>query len=107
MCIPSQLTCNLSLLCVFREGALHTPYDLAKAQKDYEQIAVALAIIEKGMEERDMLNVSDKDMVKAPKLGGVTLEELHRRAVLHKSAVDSEFQKISSAASAAKSQSET
>lgn len=97
----------MSQFCVFREGALHTPYDLAKAQKDYEQIAVALAIIEKGMEERDMLNVSDKDMVKGSNLGGVALEELHQRAVLHKSAVDSEFQKISSAASTAKSQCET
>lgn len=83
---------------------MHTPYDLAKAQKDYEQIAMALAIIEKSMEERDMLNVSDKDVVV---IGGVTLEELHQRAVLHKSTVDAEFQKIATAASLARAQSDT
>lgn len=54
-----------------------------------------------------MLNVSDKDLVTRPsktdtQARGVTLEELHQRAVWHKSNVDAEFQKIATAASIAK-----
>lgn len=105
-----------------REGALRTPYELSKAQEDYENIVKALDIIEKSMADRNMLNVSDRDvvissttkdgmedrdMLDVVKLEGrsttiaVSLEGLLKKAVTEKSIVDAEFGKIGSAASAA------
>lgn len=73
------------------------------------------------MAERDMLNVSDKDVIKSstakegaenrdmldvvkmdgkPATVGVSLDELFQRAGKEKSIVDAEFVKISSAAQA-------
>lgn len=98
------------------ENALYTPYDLIQAQKDYEQIVYALDVIEKSMSERDMLNVTDKDLlIKQPtsqqpqpqqQQQPVTLEQLHQRAVVYKSTVDADFQKIAAAASVARAQAE-
>lgn len=62
---------------------------------------MALAIIEKGMEDRDMLNVCDTDVVNASKQGGTGLDELLQSAVSQKSTVDAEFQKVATAADAA------
>lgn len=103
------------------EGALRTTYELPKAQEDYEHIVKALDIIEKNMADRDMLNVSDKDVLKSstakegaenrdmldvvkidgkPAPIGVSPDELLQRAVMEKSVIDAEFVKISSAAQA-------
>lgn len=76
------------------ENALYTPYTVSRAQKDYESIVVALAVVQKGMEEKDMLHVSDKDQ-------GETVESLLTKAVTEKGKVDEEFQRISTAAAAA------
>lgn len=95
---------TLFMHCLFegsREGSLHTPYELSKARKDYEAIAVAIKIIEKSMEDRDMLNVSDQDVAVSTKSGGKGLDELVQRAVSQKSMVDAEFQKVAAAADAA------
>lgn len=102
------------------DNALFDHYELSRAQKDYEKIVLALDIIEKSMADHDMLNVSDKDLVKSSahpsvdrdmmdvtqgnvKEGKVapTLEELYQRAVGEKFSVDAEFDKIGIAASAA------
>jgi len=86
---------------------LHTPYDLATAQKDYEMIAVALAKVEKGMEDRNMLFVTDKDMMSSSNSGGQSPDELLQRALAQKTSVDTDFQKIATAASTAKARNES
>lgn len=102
------------------ENALYDHYELSKAQKDYEKIVMALDIIEKSMADHDMLNVSDKDLVKSSSHPNITrdmldvaqghakhaklapnLEELYQRAVAEKFSVDAEFDKIGIATSAA------
>lgn len=88
------------------EGALHTPYELASAQKDYEMIIVALAKVERGMEERNMLHVTEMDKMRVNDENGQTADQLLQRALVEKTNADTDFQKIATAASAAKDRSE-
>lgn len=83
------------------ENALHVPYDMAHAQKDYEAILFALNHVHKNMEEHSMLNVSPEDTIKSDK-PNVSPEALLKAALDHKASVDAEFEKIANAARAAK-----
>lgn len=83
------------------ECALHTPYDISHAQKDYEAILVALTQVQKNLEEKDILNISPTDKL-SDKTEPAVLALLEK-AVEQKSAVDSEFEKMLDAARAARS----
>lgn len=84
------------------ECALHTPYDTAHAQKDYEAILAALTQVQKNFEEKDILNISPADKLNSDKTEPAVLALLEK-AVEQKSTVDSEFGKIAAAAAVAKS----
>lgn len=84
------------------ESALHVPYDVAHAQKDYETIIDALTRIQETLDDADMLNVSSADNISRESVP-FSLEEVTKKVAEEKVVVDAEFEKIAAAADAAKS----
>lgn len=88
------------------ESALHIPYDVAHAQKDYEAIVVALTQLHSTLHQGDTLNASPADNLNLTKGGTATpatLDDMLHKAVSQKSEVDAAFEKIFTPASTAKS----
>lgn len=83
------------------ESALHVPYDVAHAQKDYESIIVTLTHIQKTLDDADMLNISPSDNLSRDQ-GSTSLEVVTKKAADEKTVIDAEFEKIAAAADAAK-----
>lgn len=93
--------CHCTVTRIPSESALHVPYDVAHAQKDYETIVLTLTHIQKTLDDADMLNVSPADNTSREE-SPVSFPDVLARASKEKSLIDTEFEKIVAAADAAK-----
>lgn len=94
------------------ECALHTPYDVAHAQKDYEQILMSLSQIHRNLNSKDVLNVGPSDKLVLDKKhiknddndkGKITtqLKVFYSNAINEKTSIESKFEKLAASAAAA------